>query len=140
MLFSRTINRSVRSPVERKVRHLTRTSSWAMSKLRTTLPAKRSRSTYVETARQRRSWRCHSINDGRGAIHCALEGRHLFMANLNHPANLKYNKTDEWIRVDGDQATIGITDYAQDQLGYRLCRITLGCGCSSRIRREVWRY
>ena len=39
------------------------------------------------------------------------------MANLNHPANLKYNKTDEWIRVDGDQATIGITDYAQDQLG-----------------------
>jgi glycine cleavage system H protein len=39
------------------------------------------------------------------------------MANLNHPASLKYNKTDEWIRVDGDQATIGITDYAQDQLG-----------------------
>jgi glycine cleavage system H protein len=39
------------------------------------------------------------------------------MANLNHPANLKYSKTDEWARVDGDQATIGITDYAQDQLG-----------------------
>jgi len=39
------------------------------------------------------------------------------MANLNHPANLKYNKTDEWIRVDGDQATIGITDYAQNSLG-----------------------
>lgn len=39
------------------------------------------------------------------------------MANLNHPANLKYSKTDEWVRVDGDQATIGITDYAQDQLG-----------------------
>ena len=39
------------------------------------------------------------------------------MANLSHPANLKYSKTDEWVRVDGDQATIGITDYAQDQLG-----------------------
>jgi len=39
------------------------------------------------------------------------------MANLQHPSNLKYSKTDEWVRVDGDQATIGITDYAQDQLG-----------------------
>ena len=39
------------------------------------------------------------------------------MASLNHPANLKYSKTDEWVRVEGDQATIGITDYAQDQLG-----------------------
>ncbi len=39
------------------------------------------------------------------------------MASLNHPANLKYSKTDEWVRADGDQATIGITDYAQDQLG-----------------------
>lgn len=39
------------------------------------------------------------------------------MATLNHPANLKYSKTDEWVRVEGDQATIGITDYAQDQLG-----------------------
>ena len=39
------------------------------------------------------------------------------MANLNHPTNLKYSKTDEWVSVEGDQATIGITDYAQDQLG-----------------------
>ena len=39
------------------------------------------------------------------------------MANLNHPHNLKYSKTDEWVRVEGDQAVIGITDYAQDQLG-----------------------
>ncbi len=39
------------------------------------------------------------------------------MANLNHPTNLKYSKTDEWVRVEGDQARIGITDYAQDQLG-----------------------
>ena len=39
------------------------------------------------------------------------------MASLKHPANLKYSKTDEWVRVEGDTATIGITDYAQDQLG-----------------------
>ena len=39
------------------------------------------------------------------------------MAGLTHPADLKYTKSDEWVRVEGDQATIGITDYAQDQLG-----------------------
>src|SRR5437764_12878457 len=45
------------------------------------------------------------------------EGRHLFMASRKHPEHLKYSKTDEWVHVKGDQATIGITDYAQDQLG-----------------------
>lgn len=39
------------------------------------------------------------------------------MASLNHPGNLKYSKTDEWVRVEGGEAIIGITDYAQDQLG-----------------------
>lgn len=39
------------------------------------------------------------------------------MAKLNHPDNLKYSKSDEWVRVEGDQAVVGITDYAQDQLG-----------------------
>ncbi len=39
------------------------------------------------------------------------------MANLNHPHDLKYSKTDEWIRIEDDQVIIGITDYAQDQLG-----------------------
>jgi glycine cleavage system H protein len=39
------------------------------------------------------------------------------MASLNHPDNLKYSKTDEWVRVEGDQLYVGITDYAQDQLG-----------------------
>lgn len=34
----------------------------------------------------------------------------------NIPTELKYTKEDEWIRVDGDSATIGITDYAQDAL------------------------
>jgi len=39
------------------------------------------------------------------------------MAGLNHPENLKYTRSDEWVRLNGDEATIGITDYAQDQLG-----------------------
>jgi glycine cleavage system H protein len=33
------------------------------------------------------------------------------------PENLRYTKDHEWIRVEGDRATIGVTDYAQDQLG-----------------------
>lgn len=36
---------------------------------------------------------------------------------MNTPENLKYTKDHEWVKVDGDIATIGITDYAQDQLG-----------------------
>jgi glycine cleavage system H protein len=34
-----------------------------------------------------------------------------------NPADLRYTKDHEWVRVDGDQATIGITDYAAHQLG-----------------------
>ena len=33
------------------------------------------------------------------------------------PEDLKYTKEHEWLRVDGDTGTVGITDYAQDQLG-----------------------
>jgi glycine cleavage system H protein len=33
------------------------------------------------------------------------------------PTNLRYTKDHEWVRVDGDEATIGITAYAADQLG-----------------------
>jgi len=33
------------------------------------------------------------------------------------PENLLYTKEHEWVKVDGDVATVGITDYAQDQLG-----------------------
>ena len=33
------------------------------------------------------------------------------------PTNLRYTKDHEWVRVDGDDATIGITAYAADQLG-----------------------
>ena len=35
----------------------------------------------------------------------------------NIPENLRYSKDHEWVRVDGDAATIGITDYAQHSLG-----------------------
>lgn len=38
------------------------------------------------------------------------------MAALKYPAELKYTKSDEWVRVEGDTATIGISDYAQDAL------------------------
>ena len=36
---------------------------------------------------------------------------------MNFPADLKYTKDHEWIRVEGNQATIGITDFAQKELG-----------------------
>jgi glycine cleavage system H protein len=36
---------------------------------------------------------------------------------MNAPTDLRYTKTHEWIRVDGDVATIGLTDYAQQELG-----------------------
>lgn len=36
---------------------------------------------------------------------------------MNFPDNLKYTSEHEWIRLDGEVAYIGITDYAQDQLG-----------------------
>ncbi len=39
------------------------------------------------------------------------------MANLNHPSDLRYTKTHEWVRVSGNEATVGISDYAQDELG-----------------------
>ena len=36
---------------------------------------------------------------------------------MNIPSELKYTKDHEWIRVEGDVATIGITDFAQSELG-----------------------
>jgi glycine cleavage system H protein len=36
---------------------------------------------------------------------------------MPYPADRKYTKDHEWIRLDGDTADIGITDYAQQQLG-----------------------
>ena len=36
---------------------------------------------------------------------------------MNVPADLKYTKSHEWVRLEGDVATIGITDHAQSELG-----------------------
>ena len=36
---------------------------------------------------------------------------------MNVPANLKYTKEHEWIRLEGELAYVGITDYAQSELG-----------------------
>lgn len=36
---------------------------------------------------------------------------------MNTPSELKYTKDHEWIRIEGNTATIGITDYAQGELG-----------------------
>lgn len=36
---------------------------------------------------------------------------------MNIPENLKYTKDHEWIRMEGDEAVIGITDFAQQELG-----------------------
>jgi len=36
---------------------------------------------------------------------------------MDFPTDLKYTKEHEWVRIDGDTATVGITDHAQDALG-----------------------
>lgn len=36
---------------------------------------------------------------------------------MNFPTNVKYTNEHEWIRLKGDEAYVGITDYAQEQLG-----------------------
>ncbi|MBS1714385.1 MAG: glycine cleavage system protein GcvH [Armatimonadetes bacterium] len=36
---------------------------------------------------------------------------------MNVPSDLRYTKSHEWVRLDGDTATIGITDHAQSELG-----------------------
>ena len=36
---------------------------------------------------------------------------------LNFPENVRYTKSHEWVKQDGDLVTIGLSDYAQDQLG-----------------------
>ena len=36
---------------------------------------------------------------------------------MNIPKDLKYTKDNEWVRIDGDTATVGVTDFAQGELG-----------------------
>ena len=40
---------------------------------------------------------------------------------MNFPTNVKYTNEHEWIRLEGDEAYVGITDYAQEQLGDIVC-------------------
>jgi glycine cleavage system H protein len=41
---------------------------------------------------------------------------------MNIPVNLKYTKDHEWVNIDGDTATVGITDFAQKRIRrYCLC-------------------
>jgi glycine cleavage system H protein len=40
-----------------------------------------------------------------------------FGENMSYPENYKYAKSHEWVEVDGENGTIGITDYAQSSLG-----------------------
>jgi glycine cleavage system H protein len=39
------------------------------------------------------------------------------LSELNFPENFRYSESHEWVQPDGDKVKIGITDYAQDQLG-----------------------
>ena len=36
---------------------------------------------------------------------------------MNYPENLRYSRTDEWVLIEGEIATVGISDYAQHELG-----------------------
>ncbi|OAD91847.1 glycine cleavage system protein H [Aequorivita soesokkakensis] len=36
---------------------------------------------------------------------------------MNIPANLKYTEDHEWVKIEGDTATVGVTDFAQGELG-----------------------
>lgn len=48
---------------------------------------------------------------------------------MNIPSNLKYTSTDEWVKVDGNIATVGVTDHAQEQLSdVVFVEITVGVG------------
>ncbi|HET7009656.1 MAG TPA: glycine cleavage system protein GcvH [Anaerolineales bacterium] len=48
---------------------------------------------------------------------------------MDFPKDLKFTKNDEWIRVEGNQATAGISDYAQDQLSdIVFVEVTAGVG------------
>lgn len=37
--------------------------------------------------------------------------------SFNTPTDLQYTRTHEWVRIEGEEATVGISDYAQDSLG-----------------------
>src|SRR5690606_39825552 len=46
-----------------------------------------------------------------------LRNRGLAVADYDIPEELRYTAEDEWVRIEGDRVTVGVTDYAQQQLG-----------------------
>lgn len=57
---------------------------------------------------------------------------------MNIPENLKYTNSDEWIAVDGKVATLGVTDYAQDQLSdVVFVEVTVSVGDSVRKQEHI---
>src|SRR3979490_1162864 len=63
-----------------------------------------SRSTFGAGGRPRAACRCRSTNAGD-------------IRPMEYPAGFKYTNEHEWIDIDGDRGRVGITDYAQPQLG-----------------------
>jgi glycine cleavage system H lipoate-binding protein len=53
------------------------------------------------------------------------------------PENLKYTDHDEWVRIEGDKIVVGITDFAQDQLGEAHDQVLI---LTFRIRSRAIRY
>jgi glycine cleavage system H protein len=58
----------------------------------------------------------HALNCRPPTADCQRNEGDVEMA-FKTPAELQYTKTHEWIKIEGDQATVGISDYAQDALG-----------------------
>lgn len=48
-------------------------------------------------------------------LHLHLETKNLY--NMNIPTELKYSKDHEWVKIEGETVTIGVTDFAQSELG-----------------------
>jgi glycine cleavage system H protein len=60
---------------------------------------------------------CNISQNGFQNFRGRLTFAYLKTYDMNIPANLRYTKDHEWISLDGDIATIGITDFAQKELG-----------------------
>jgi glycine cleavage system H protein len=56
---------------------------------------------------------------------------------MNFPENLKYTKDHEWIRIEGNEAYVGVTDFAQSELG-DIVYIDLDCEGDSLDKEEVF--
>ncbi|MCL2510534.1 MAG: glycine cleavage system protein GcvH [Bacteroidales bacterium] len=56
---------------------------------------------------------------------------------MNIPTNLKYAPSHEWLRVEGEEAFIGITDYAQSQLG-DIVFVDIDCDGETLVKEETF--